>query len=489
MPTASLEQVEVRALVPRTVEQQSTERLRRALGTPLTDAVPAAFDALDDLDPGAYWVLREVHAQVRVPASEADPARSAGAIARAMAGAVAELVLRGPSADAVRFADRAAYLAAYLHARVGGSGAGWVFARMSTLSALPPLDAVPAAARLLDVEILDAVSAVARSGDWERLLATAEPAGVERVWGVLARAGGSAAAIDLETWQALAELREAEGAGVRGRPTAYRRLRLLGLRARQVALTAADVAAVARWEGEEEDGEPAVSGRGTPSEVTSESAAAGAAAGEPGATAPPGASEHAPGEPSVLRCAGAVAFLLVADLAEVLESEEAAAWLLEPEPVAGEVRAAALAAVIGRGLDRDDVAVRLAAGLETAPDELESAPVIPGFSEPLLAQAHADDDAWFAPMAAHISGIGPLARAVARRFAAHLHGFEGAGLPYLADRVMPLGGSIQLTEDAVLVDLPRPPLHVLLAMAGLDAFTYRVPWLELPVLLTHEEEW
>ena len=101
---------------------------------------------------------------------------------------------------------------------------------------------------------------------------------------------------------------------------------------------------------------------------------------------------------------------------------------------------------------------------------------------------HPDDADWFAPLAARHEQLVVVARALLRRFAAHLPGFGHAGAAYLAERVLPLGGSVRLDEDAVVVELPRPPLHVLLALAGLDAFTFRCRWLDVPVVVVHEAD-
>lgn len=487
MATASLEQVTVHALLPRSLPSAAAERVRRALGEPLTQAVPDAFDDLEQVDPGAYWVLREVRARTEVWAQEPDPARSATAIARAMAAAVVAVVRQGPSADAVRFTDRAGYLAGYLRARLGAAGDGWVYERLRSLSALPPCDALPAGARLLEVGLLDAVTALVRAGDWERLLDAADRPATARLAGTVSRLADGDGPVDLDVLAAVAALRAVAPAAARRRTAAGRRLQLLGLRARQVPLSLTDVAAVWRLEPGDEDEPPGRAGSASWEEPTATDAR-----GAPAASPPPAGREQHDGtdssEPAVLRCAGAVAFLLLADLAEVLASEEAAAWLQEPEPEAGEIRAAALAAVLGRGIDRGDPAIRLAAGVETAPEEPSVSPdAMPVFSDPLLAVVHPADAEWFAPVHEQ-PGIEGLGRALARRFAAHLPGFGRVGLPYLAERVLPLGGTIRITDDAVLVDLPRPPLHVLLAMAGLDAFSCQVPWLDLPVLVTHEED-
>jgi len=50
----------------------------------------------------------------------------------------------------------------------------------------------------------------------------------------------------------------------------------------------------------------------------------------------------------------------------------------------------------------------------------------------------------------------------------------------------PLGGVARVTDELIDVALPTGPLHVLLAMAGLDAFACRPPWLSARVVVTHE---
>jgi hypothetical protein len=56
---------------------------------------------------------------------------------------------------------------------------------------------------------------------------------------------------------------------------------------------------------------------------------------------------------------------------------------------------------------------------------------------------------------------------------------------YLAERFLPAGGIVAETAELVHADLPPAPLSVVLVMAGLDRFTYTVPWLAQEVLVTH----
>jgi hypothetical protein len=195
------------------------------------------------------------------------------------------------------------------------------------------------------------------------------------------------------------------------------------------------------------------------------------------------------------------AFLLAPDLDDLVPDAGPGAELAGPSRAAGEARALVLAAVLGRDTAEDDAAVRLAAGAEPLrravageQDDIDLRIVleaVAGWSAELAADdvfgwVHPDDAAWFASLTAGYPELVAVARALLRRFAAHLAGFGHAGAAYLADRVLLLGGSLRLDEDAVVVELPRPSLHVLLALAGLDAFSYRCRWLDVPVVVVHE---
>jgi hypothetical protein len=79
------------------------------------------------------------------------------------------------------------------------------------------------------------------------------------------------------------------------------------------------------------------------------------------------------------------------------------------------------------------------------------------------------------------------ARAGLGHFARRLPGFAASSLPYLSDRFLPPGGVVVDLGEALLVRLPSPPLLVVLALAGLDTATVRVPWLPQPVTITHED--
>lgn len=193
MPRAVVESLAVRGLVPRGLGGAAAERLRRAVDGPLQGCLAEAFGVLDDLDPGAYWVLRELAVQVSVPASDPDPGRQARRIADGLAAAVELVVRRGPSADAIRFVSRADYVAAFVRARTAASGLGWVFARLRSFDVLSAGDALLAAARAVETDVLEVIAVLAGpGGGWERLVLGLSPAEAGRVAAALVRSVGGA---------------------------------------------------------------------------------------------------------------------------------------------------------------------------------------------------------------------------------------------------------------------------------------------------------
>jgi hypothetical protein len=47
---------------------------------------------------------------------------------------------------------------------------------------------------------------------------------------------------------------------------------------------------------------------------------------------------------------------------------------------------------------------------------------------------------------------------------------------------------VATAPDAIDVILPMPALQVLLQIAGLDAFTCRVPWMDRTIVVTHQDQ-
>jgi hypothetical protein len=97
----------------------------------------------------------------------------------------------------------------------------------------------------------------------------------------------------------------------------------------------------------------------------------------------------------------------------------------------------------------------------------------------------APDIAWLAPVDDDDLALGLAARAGLRHLARRLLAFERASMAYLVERFLPPGGVVTVTADAVLVELRPAPLGVVLVMAGLDTVSYRVPWLDREVVVTH----
>ncbi len=500
MAVASVARVGVQALVPRGLDDAAVGRLRAAVGRPLVEAVPDAFGMLEEVDAGACWLLRAVRVDVRVPASEPDPARHAARIARAMAAAVERIVHEGPSADAVRYAGRPEYVAAYVAAVLDGRTGTWVFDRFRALAGLRPTEALVAAAQHAGTDVLDVVAALATDGCWPRLLDRSTHGEAARLAEVVGRlrapTAGEAVLAEARSLRSLAT--NGAGPGPLARAV-ERRLRLLGEVIRTGAV--AGEAVTAAWLVEPAAGD--VSGR----EVPGESPHVAEPQVEP--SRPDVQEEHEDAVPVAkwevismgdrMTAVGAPAFLLAPDLDDLVPHEGPGSAFAGATRAAGEARALLLAAVLGRESSADDPAVRLAAGAEPRQREQDTTEVqalldaSAGWLDDLAADEtfgweHPADAEWLAPVGTVDPRLTLVARAVLRRFAAHLPGFGRSGAGYLAERVLPLGGTIRLDEDAVVVELPRPQLHVLLALADLDAFTYHCRWLDVPVVVVHEAD-
>ena len=497
MAGATLGRVGLHGLVPRGLGPRPALALERALGDPFAGALVDAFDVLAEVDPGALWVLRRLDVRLAVPASEPDPAVQSRRVAAAVAVAVARVVAAGPSADAVRFTSPAEFVASYLQARLARHGQSWVFERFSGLAALPVPDALPAAARIAGVDLLDAVAELVASGGWVRLLTTSTPAELARLAGSLRRrAEGAGAPADARAaasaaWAARQAL---DPAGNPPDPPGARALlELLGDLAAGQRVTPGLVAAVWRV---------AAPGAAAASPVPGGSAAppgepaepvAGAPAAVPAGVPAPGPDPR-PAGPQLFASAGAGAFLLLPDLEELLAGDDR---LAADSPAAAAVRAAVLAGALGDRIDADDPAVRLAAGLTRPPEPQVWAACLAGpvtawadrlGADPVHGWQHREDYRWVAAAASRHPGLGIAAIALLRRFARHLPGFGSARAAHLLPQVVPPGGTVRVDADLVAAALPTGPLQVLLALAGLDTFACRVPWLAARVVVTHEAD-
>ncbi len=81
-----------------------------------------------------------------------------------------------------------------------------------------------------------------------------------------------------------------------------------------------------------------------------------------------------------------------------------------------------------------------------------------------------------------------VAAAVLRSFARRLLGFHWNSAEYLYQNFLVGTGSVVPSTEEVEVRLPRPPLHLVLRMTGVDGKTLRAPWLgDRPVTLLLSE--
>jgi hypothetical protein len=99
----------------------------------------------------------------------------------------------------------------------------------------------------------------------------------------------------------------------------------------------------------------------------------------------------------------------------------------------------------------------------------------------------AHDVAWIAPDDDRELATGLAARAALRHLARGLLGFDRATMGYLVQRFLPPGGVVTVAADHIHAELAPAPMSVILTMVGLDAFSYRVAWLEREVFVTHRE--
>lgn len=488
MARATLGSVRVEVLVPRdeSIGPQAGARLRRACEGPLPAVIGESFAPLEYLDGDAYWVIRDLHVYTAVPASEPDPTAQARRIADAVAQAVERVVRAGPGVDAVRFASLPGYAAGFVQALLSGAAGSWVYGRLAALRALRPTAAIGAAARQLALEPLAVVGALAVTNAWPRLLAHASPAELVGLAGTVRAAAGPVAHVPPGLIESALVARETNR--IRWQPTvAARRLALLAPMIAAFGASPAVVEAVWRIE-------PEAAGGSDPGDAGSALAAApgadGGSAARPSTVAPgvaiPGATATA--ATVAFAAPGAVAFLLLPDLDELIPAEGPAAALAVAAPAPAALRAAVLRAVLGAAVAHDDPALALAAGVVAGAEATATLPPLQDWlaqlrEDPVLGYEHADDADWFP---AGPPAVRTMAVALLRRFARHLIGFGRAPAGYLAARVLPPGGIVVAGPTTIAVELPSPPLQVVLQLAGLDAFAANTRWLDVPITVTHE---
>jgi hypothetical protein len=498
-PTLAVSEFALHARVPQgdPVGDRAAQLFRSITDVELEAHLTEACAGLIERDSEAVWVLRELAVRARVPASETDvrgqSRRIAGSVARAIGGAIGGE--RG--GRAVRFASRADHVAQFLAAARRGAGESWVFAPFRALAALPPTVALPLACRLADVPPWEVIARLARAGEWRRLLVEAtdtDVARLDRALAHLARATPSSRAV-VDAARVAAAATASEGVG--SRSPAVRRLLTLGHVV--VAFDGSVTHAAATWL-------VSPAGSGPADELgaaTALSHPAGAALprreAAPAEPAAESARVDAPG--SLFAAPGAVAFMLLPGLDDVAD-ELGAPWLADATPEGTRAREALLAMAVGRGSEIDD-AIRLAAGRPPAElgdprrwrdrteDDADGAAPEPPWA--VLTPPSPDwltspeDRAWLDPDGTAPDGLVLAASGAVRRFLRGLAGFGRAPLPYVMPRVLPRGGMVASAPDVIDVVLPNPPLQVLLQIAGLDAFTCRVPWIAQTIVVSHQE--
>jgi hypothetical protein len=493
MAVAALGSVQVGVFVPRDdpIGASAADRLRRACGEPFAPVLQRAFGRLDGLDPGAFWVIRELRVQVSVPASEPDPLAQAWRIAEAVTDAVERVVRAGPGTNALRFTSRAHYAASLVQAVDAGAAGSWVYDRSGPLRQLRPVPALLSVASSLDVPLLDLIGVLAATPTWRRLLTSSSADEVRRLDAAVRAAADPDVPVPAALMEAARTARAAMMHLWRSSPSA-RRLALLAHLAFSFGVTPQVIAAVWRAEAgplHATEREPAPVVR-IPETITPRPESAPGTDGASAYAMPAVAAP--PGDGRAFSAPGAVAFMLLADLDEMLPP---ASPLGRRAAAAARLRAEVLRAVLGAAVAAHDPALAVAAGVTrpAEPDDVEAArtallaELAPWGRElsgdETLGWRHPADLDWFAtapPM------LGVIANAVFRRFARHLVGFAHAPASYLAERVLPPGGVVVVDATGIWVDLPAPQLQVVLQLACLDSFDVEPRWLDATVTVTHE---
>lgn len=493
MAVAALGSVQLDVFVPRDdpIGASAADRLRRACGEPFAPVLQRAFGRLDGLDPGTFWVIRELHVQLSVPASEPDPLAQAWRIADAVAVAVERVVRAGPGTNALRFTSRAHYAASLVQAVDAGAAGSWVYSRFGALRQLRPVPALLSVVSSLDVPLLDLIGVLAVTPAWQRLLTSSSADEVRRLDVAVRAAADPAVVVPVALIESARTARAAIMHRWRSSPSA-RRLALLAHLAPSFGVTAEVIAAVWRAEASPPhatEREPAPIGK-IPETTTPHPESA------PGAD---GASAYAmpavavpPEDDRAFSAPGAVAFMLLADLDELLPS---ASPLGRRAPTPARLRAEVLGTVLGAAVTADDPALAIAAGITrpVEPDDFEEARgALLAELAPWVRELSGDETlGWCHPadldlFATASPVLGVIANAVFRRFARHLMGFAGASASYLVERVLPPGGVVVVDATTISVDLPPPQLQVVLQLAGLDSFDVQPRWLGASVIVTHE---
>jgi hypothetical protein len=445
-------------------------RLDRVLESRLAGAVATALAPLDDADPGAVWVVRTLRAEAVVSATDDDLDALAAQWGTQLAGGIMDAIRRGPGGNVVRFASRAEYLASFAAALAERRAHTWVFEPLAGLRLLAPATAIRVGAESAGLRAAEAVAELATLRKVETVLAVSSPPEVAALW--------AACLGDSVNRVAGAELVERVAAAaalssVRTAPAEYcaaRAVRTFAAVAASVGRGPDVVAAVDALVRRDAAQPPRRRVR-----AGEEPAASRTPRGRDYPEAPEQLAQPAASEPlleaDVFAAAGAPAFMVLPSLEAVGLADATAA-----------ARAHVLTRLLGVPFDE---AVLLAAGVEDEDlDEDVDGDALIGL---VLVALEADDRPESAQRVreADTDPLDVVARAAIEQLARRLLSFERASTAYLVERFLPPGGVVTVTADTIHAELQPPPLAVVLVMAGLDEFAYRVPWLEQDVVVMH----
>lgn len=443
-------------------------RLDRVLADRLAGAVAAALAPLDDVDPGAVWVVRALRAEALVSTTD-DLDELAAQWGGQLAGRIMDALRRGPGGNVVRFGSRAEYLASFAAALAERRAHTWVFEPLAGLRLLAPVTAIRAGAESANIRAADVVAELHALNKVETVLGASSASEAAALWAAcVGETAGRRASVELVERVAAAASVRAPASAVE--PAPVRALRTFAAVVPAVGRGTDVVAAVAAL----------VGGSAAPSQSKRSLRSAGRTAkpNRRGGDVAESLFEDAPAngdEPArdaeAFAALGATAFMLLPSLEAV--------GLADVDPG---VRARVLERLLDAPLDSG---LLLAAGAED--DDLDVELDGTALIATVVAALEADDRLEAAKRVAAAEGdaLERAARAAIEHLARRLLGFDRASTPYLVERFLPPGGVVTVTADTIHAELQPAPLAVVLVMAGLDTFAYRVPWLEQDVVVTH----
>ena len=182
-------------------DERSATLIAAQLGAGLT-SLPMGPVELDDLDPGAVWIIRTLDVVAHVALDEVcdDAAAQVGMV---IADSIAKAVACGPGGDIVRFPSAAQYVGEFAIALVEHRAESWVFGGLDGLRRLTPAAAVVTASEVHGVAVLDVLAHVRRAGVLDRVIGRDAAASAARLWSALDwRAARRIESMPSQSWRA-----------------------------------------------------------------------------------------------------------------------------------------------------------------------------------------------------------------------------------------------------------------------------------------------